>query len=310
MSEKSRKAVEKAIEELNYRPNVIARSLVSSQSNTIGVCVPFLNTPFFASMIEGIETEAENQGYDIFISHTKNSVEQERKAVTRLLERRVDGLIIIPVDNDGKGLEKALGNTPYVLLMREPINMSGYNSVRVDDYRGSRTVIECLLEQGHRKIGFIKDNSKISTTKDRWTAVTDVYNERGLHLDEKYIFSSTLNFDESFEAARKLLDSSNDITAVYTLHYWGCAGLLREAGIRGIKIPDDLSVSSFDAFDDWNTILPMKITSNIYPSMEIGVSGVNLLSKSISEKRDSSALKTRTVILTPKFRLGESTREI
>jgi len=303
VSDKSRAAVMQAIEELGYSPNTLARSLVSNQSKTIGICVPFLNTPFFASMMEGIESEADRNDYDVFICHTKGSMEQEKRAIEKLIARRVDGIVIIPVDTKGKQIKKAMGSTPCVYLMRHPSELRSINIVAVDDYMGSRNALEVLIQKGHRKIGMIKGVDVYSTMRDRWRACEDVCHQYGIDLDLRYVKTSDLNFKSAYVAAQELLADYKEVSAIYSLHYWGCAGLMKEARNRGIQIPGDISLSSFEAFDDWNTIMPMSITSNSYPSVEMGQSAVKLLHQII---QSDSQVSTSSVLLQPSFREGKS----
>ncbi|MFT4106326.1 MAG: LacI family DNA-binding transcriptional regulator [Lacrimispora sp.] len=306
VSDSSRIAVMQAIEELGYSPNTLARSLVSNQSKTIGICVPFLNTPFFASMMEGIESEADRNDYDVFIYHTKDSIEQEKRAIEKLIARRVDGIIIIPVDTKGRQIKKAIGSTPCVYLIRQPSELQSINMVSVDDYMGSRNALEVLIHKGHRKIGMIRGVDVYSTMRDRWRACEDVCNQYGIDLDLRYVKTSELNFKSAHLAAKELLADYKEFSAIYSLHYWGCAGLIKEARDRGIQIPRDISLSSFEAFDDWNTIMPMSITSNRYPSVEMGQSAVKLLHQII---QSDSNISTSSVLLHPSFQEGKSVVE-
>jgi len=171
---------------------------------------------------------------------------------------------------------------------------------------GSRRSLEILVQKGHRKIGMIKGDDKYSTMCERWRACEDVCKEQGIKLDPRYIKTSDLNFESAYQAAQELLTDSNELSAIYTLHYWGCAGLMKEARNKGIQIPEDISLSSFEAFDDWNTILSMSITSNRYPSIEMGQTAVQLLHQVI---QSDSQISTSNVLLSSTFRLGDSVME-
>lgn len=284
VSPEKRKLVESAIKELNYRPNSLARSLVKNTSKTIGVCVPFLNTPFFAKVIDGIESEAERSGYDIFICHTRENEALEQQALCRLLERRVDGILMIPVDAQGTQIHSIIKQTPTVYLVRRPLALEEVNVVSANDYLGAQRALETLIQKGHRKIGLIRGPSHLSTMQDRWQAAQDVLKKYDVQLDQRYIKQCDLDFATSYVVAQELLNESPMPTAICTLHYWGCAALMREAKNRNISIPQDISLSSFEVFDDWNTISPPEITSNTFPSYEMGQEAVRLLRREIEEQ--------------------------
>ena len=283
VSEEKRRIVEDAIRDLNYRPNLLARSLVQNQSRTLGVCVPFLNTPFFTNLMDGIESTAEHLGYDVVICHTRERVSLEEKSLCRMIDRRVDGLLVIPVDPKGGRIGSIIGTTPTVFLVRRPSEMQHISSVTADDYHASRRALECLLQKGHRNIGIIRGPLELSTMRDRWQAAQDVLREYGVSPDGRCIQCADLNFESSHCAAQRLLRETPRPTAICALHYWGCAGVMREVQLLGIRIPEDLSFSSFEIFDDWNDLLPINITSNRYPTRQMGEMSVELLQRIIQD---------------------------
>lgn len=281
----TRKVIEDAIAKLGYHPNVVARSLVRSHTKTIGVCVPFLNTPFFASLMDGIESEAEKYSYDLFICHTKEDIETEKKSLQRLADRQVDGIILIPVATDAKDIDVILGTIPTVITMRKPKTKKSYSTVYVNEYQGTAQILNKLIEKGHRKIGFIRGVQKYSTMKERWKAIEDCCRENNISLDETYIETSSLTFVSGRDAAKRLFDKNLDITAIFCAHYWGCAGVINETFARGIQVPQDISIASFEAFDDWDIAVPQQITANVYPAFEMGQSVFATLLKQMEGAR-------------------------
>ncbi len=283
VGEEKRARVEAVIRRLGYRPNAVARSLVKSKSRTIGLCLPYLDTPFIAGLMEGVEAESEKHGYDVFMCHTREDPEAEKNAMIRMLDRQVEGIIAVPVLGGRHCFKDIVNLVPTMLLLRKPRGVDR-NLIRISDYKSARRSFSILLENGHRDIAVIGGPPGVSTIRERWRAIRDLLREYRLELDPVRIVHTPFKYRESYEATRGLLAGGSRPTALYIMHYWG-SGVLRHIYDLGLKIPDDISVAAYESFVDWDFMFPLRLATNIFAADKVGVAAVSRLHGLIAEKR-------------------------
>ncbi len=284
VSDEKRDRILKAIRDMGYRPNALARGLVQNKSGTIGLCLPYLNTPFISSLMEGIEVESEKAGYDVFICHTRESGAQERNAIARMLDRQVEGLIIVPALGRGGNLGGLLDMLPTLFLLRRPAGVAS-NIICAADYEAAKKPLELLLDNGHRRIGFLRGPSRVSTIAERWRGIRDVLKKRKIPLDPELVMDTPFGYQESYEAARRLFAMADRPTAFYPLHYWGAAALLKAANDLRLRIPEDVSMVSFESFEEWNSMGSISVATNLFPAKRMGEVAMRRLRELIAGNR-------------------------
>lgn len=281
ISDDKRETIEKVIRKLDYRPNVIARSLVKNKTKTIGLCLPYLNSPFISSLMEGIEAKSEKYGYDVFMSHTRDNPDAERNAMFRMLDRQIDGIIVVPVVGDRHYFEEIIELTPTMILLRKPKDITR-NLICAADYQAAKRSFSLLLENGHRDIGIIGGPLTVSTIRERWRAIKELLRKHRLKLPPERIVETPFSYQDSYTAAKGMLTQKNPPTAIYVMHYWASTALMRLLHEMRIKLPEDLSVVTYESFEDWNLMSPFHIATNIFPAVKIGEAAVTRLHELIS----------------------------
>jgi len=159
--------VEAAIQKLNYRPNLIARSLAKQRTHTIGMIVPDIANPFFPMVVRGAEDAAQKHGYNLLLCNSDDNLDKEEKAVELLLSKRVDGILLTKAADDFRPeLRQMIGevNIPFVLVMRTYPKLTK-DAVITDDYQGAHDAVCHLARAGRRRIGLISGPLKISNAK-------------------------------------------------------------------------------------------------------------------------------------------------
>ena len=306
VSDEKRVRVLRAIEKLGYRPNALARGLVRNQSRTIGLCLPYLNTPFISSLMEGVEAESEKHGYDVFICHTKEDPGVEERAVARMLERQVEGMLVVPVLGNRNDFATLLNAVPTLILLRKPRRITR-NLVCANDYRAAKQSLGYLLDNGHRRIGFLKGPPRVSTIRERWRAISDLLKSRGIRQDPDLVAATSFDYQESYEAAMRLLAMKKRPTAIYALHYWGAAALLKAVNDLRLRTPEDVSLVFYELFEEWNYMTNMSVASNIFPASEMGRVAVARLHGLI---RRGDLFLPENVVVEQEFHAHPSVRKI
>jgi LacI family transcriptional regulator len=179
--------VEEAIRKLNYRPNLIARSLIKQKTQTIGMIVPDITNPFFPMVVRGAENAAQKHGYNLLLSNSDDTLEKEESAVELLLSKRFDGILLTKAAGDFRpSLRQMIRevNIPFVLVMRTYPQLTK-DAVVSDDYKGAYEVVSHLARAGRRRIVLLSGPLKISNAKERWRGFRDALeaNHLSYHAD-------------------------------------------------------------------------------------------------------------------------------
>lgn len=254
--EKNRKKIEKAINKLGFIPNDAARGLRAFRTYTIGLLIGGGTNQHTATLISETEKQLRNKGYSL-TSISLGQVGEEydgyrmKQYVDYLTNRGVDGLIIAPLKNDIDYLESArLKNIPVVLIEESRVpEDENINSVLVDCAGGAYEIVEHLVKMGHSKIGILKGPSYKLTATERYTGYKRVMEDYGIPLREEYIIAGDYTYKAGYEGIIKLCSLKERPTAVFTTNYDTCLGALEAIRKLGLKIPDDISLVTFDDYD-------------------------------------------------------------
>ncbi|WP_265522465.1 LacI family DNA-binding transcriptional regulator [Oerskovia flava] len=166
VSAETRERVEEAISRLGYLPNTLATTFRDGRSAVVGVVVPSIEDPYFAAIVHQVDRTAALHGMLTIVAGTGADPVEERERVETLLSRRLSGLVLAPVSEDQSYLTPWAGSTPLVLVDRQPTRLTA-DSFTTDDAGGAAVLTEHLLSHGHRRIAFLGDTPRLSTTADR-----------------------------------------------------------------------------------------------------------------------------------------------
>jgi LacI family transcriptional regulator len=245
ISQEMRERVRARIQELNYRPNLTARALVTGRTNTIGLVVPDLVHPFFGEVAAGLSKGLRKKAYSLIISSCDEETDLENRAIDQLLARRVDALILASSQRDWGFLDHLEAHkTPVVLIDRRPPDRK-VNFVGVSDEEIGRIATEHLIEIGCKRIAHI-GGSAISTAMGRLRGYRVALENHGFAFDPQYAISRE-HADESsdasgYEAMRELLGLRRRPDGVFCYNDPTAMGAMQAAIEQGVRIPQDLAI--------------------------------------------------------------------
>lgn len=254
VNKETRSRVENIIEELGYKPNEIARSLILKTTSNIGVIVPGLTNIFFPTIVENINNKLRENGFTLSLYTSDNDPEEEKKLLEIIMSRNMDGVIIIDpsVENLSNGYIGELTKKIPTILISGKVDKYIYNFVSYDEEVGTLEAFQHLYDLGHRKILFIRGARSLS-----YDLKESVYKEfiKVNNLDYKQVLSvGKGNNMDVVENTSKVFDkfimSDNEFTAVFACNDLMAVGVINSCNNAGIKIPTDLSIIGFD-----NTLL-------------------------------------------------------
>jgi len=295
---KTREKIEKTAKRLGYTPNIIARSLRSRKTCTIGVVIADICNPFFPNVVRGIEDAAREKGYHIILCNTDEEYEKEKEAIETLVQKRVDGLLIAPAQKRFDDLlELKRKDIPFVLIGRhfDPIQM---DYVVSDDVRGAFIATDYLIKKGHKRILFINGPSYISSAKERMMGYKKAFSENELKFDEKLIKEGALKMEDGYRITKEMLASKLDFTAIFAYSDLVAFGIIKALKEKKYKIPNDVAVVGYDNINlGFSAELPL--TTVHIPKYELGTEGMKLLVTKINTQMDEPqkvVLKTKLII--------------
>lgn len=301
VSKKLRDRVEAAIRKLNYRPNLIARSLAKQRTHTIGMIVSDIANPFFPIVVRGAEDAAQKHGYHLLLCNSDDILEKEETQIELLLSKRVDGILLTKASGDFRpGLRQMIKdvNIPFVLVMREYPKLTR-DAVISDDYEGAYTAVCHLLRAGCRRIGLVSGPLKVSNAIARCKGFHDALKARGLKFDDKLLFEGDYRTESGFRAGHALLSHQPD--GMYVANYLMTVGLLRAAEEMKLSCPEDFRLVSFDDYP-WLGVFHPKLTTVELPKHQLGSEAAELLIRRINGSREKAIVKK----LQPDLRIRES----
>ncbi|HQD17577.1 MAG: LacI family DNA-binding transcriptional regulator [Bacillota bacterium] len=248
VSEEKRRSVEKAIEELNYRPNRIAQALSKRQTKTIAYVVPTISNEFFSQMAHFIEDRAFEREYGVYLCNTHSNLERVDLYMDILIENQVAGVVTtLTWDIIEQGFIDGIRaeGIPIVGLAGARV-VDGLDTVTIDDVMVGRVAVTHLIDRGHRKIGFIgiKDSR---TTGERLAGYLEALRESGIEVSDDYIGLGTgFSREDGYQLAGALYSRCPEMTAVFVYNDVMAAGAIDRFRDMGVRIPDEMAVVGCD----------------------------------------------------------------
>jgi len=261
--ESTAQKVRSAIAELNYRPNSYARSLRSGRSNLFGIIVSDIRNPFFPDLIEHFESLATQHGIDVTIANTGYSEQRLVSAISRLVERGVDGLAIFTSEVSSGALDLLRSVGVPIVLLNQPSLVPTFRTVSVDYIHGFREAIEHLRMLGHHKIGFVAGPKTLSSAERRRKAFLAAVKSCRLAFKEEWIFEGDHRLTGGRYAAERLFSMRNPPTAIVCSNDMTAIGFLESASRLGHKIPEEISLIGFDDLFVCEVIFPALTTLHL-----------------------------------------------
>jgi LacI family transcriptional regulator len=297
----TRSRVLKAAEELNYHPNLHARSLARGKSRILGILVSNMENPFFFDIYRTLESAAHARGYEVVVANTDYRSEQLVSSVRLMIGWRVAGLAAIVSEMDADLVQVLTDSRIPIVFYDVGMPRKNITNVRVDYRKGMKKIAEYLHSLGHTRMAFVGHHSTLGPISERRKTFLETI-ARFTPGAEGQIVAGADGLEGGRQAARELLRSNFHPTAILCVNDFMAVGVLRELRDQGIRVPNDISVTGFDNIKLAEFCSPALTTAHI-PREQIGQTIFeNLLPDS---KREQSA--GREILIDPELVVREST---
>ncbi len=306
--EDTREKVLKAIEELGYIPNSIARSLTLKKTATIGLVISDITNPFFTTIVRGVEDTAISKHFTVILCNTDENPEKESMYVEVLARNKVDGVIFTSASGKKAPLKSLfIRNIPLVLIDRTIEGLEDVDIVRGDSISGAYMLTKHLIDLGHRRIGIIVGSKAISTAVDRVEGYKRALKDSNIPIDESLIRineKSKFSKEDGYRLTKELRNMENSPTAIFGGNNLMAIGAILAIRELGLSIPDDISLVSFDDIESLSEVYPF-LTVVKQPAYTMGVLATELLIRRIENK--DKIKEKREILLKPELIIRRST---
>lgn len=271
----TRERVLRAIDELGYRPNNVAKSLASGSSGAIALLVPDISNSFFATMAHALEEAVTARGLVLLLGDAAESMDREAELIDAFLDRQVDGLIYIGVHDQSHASKAMAAEVPLVVLDRKTSD-SHASSALVDNVGGAYQATQHLINHGRRRVGIVEGPDGISTAQDRVLGWERAMHDARLSAQDQWRSRGPFTKSEGFRAGLEILGSDNVPDALFVSSEQQAIGVLLAAHKLKIRVPAELALFSFDGTAESEFSVP-PLSTVVQPFDDLAAAAISLL---------------------------------
>lgn len=276
INEETKKKVLKVAQELGYVRNATAVALRTKKTGTIGVVIADNRNPFYAEVLNGMEVAAREKNYHIILANTQRDYQKEEEAIDLLLEKRVDGLLIAPVQDKDDDIRKLIeANIPFVIVGRDFENIE-VDAVYNDEVKGGFLATEYLIKKGHKRIALIDGFLYKSPAKGRLMGYKKALKENRIHLDDALVSIGDIDVKNGYERTMQLFEKGLDFTAIFAYNDMMAFGAMQAIREKGLRIPQDIGLVGYDDIP-FSSLMNPTLTTIRLEKQDLGAESVKLL---------------------------------
>jgi LacI family transcriptional regulator len=288
--------VQRAVHELNYTINDLARSLQTRKTKTVGMLIPDIANPFYARVVRGVEDMLKEAGYSLILGDTNNRKQEQLRYLNVFRSKQVDGLLLFispGEDEELRALVKA--KKPVVFVGRIPTDLKG-DVVTADNTKGTRLAVQHLISKGHSRIALVNGQKGLSSSAERVEGWKRALQKAGLRAPKEYVLHGDWTAKAGYEATLGFLKLRDAPSAIFTANLLMMAGVLKALQEQRKRCPQDVAVMSSDD-SDWLDVFEPRISTVAQPSYDMGARSAELLLKRIK----APGRKFERIVLEPQL---------
>jgi DNA-binding LacI/PurR family transcriptional regulator len=293
-----------AIDKLNYRPNLVARTLKTKISKSIGLIIPDITNPYYPELARGVEDSAKKAGFTVFLCNADRNVSKENEYLDALINKNVDGIILVKPQMETNKLCELKKYCELTIADANEELQGHFDVVNVNDTLGAKKAMDLLFEYGHKRIAFISGLMESESARLRYNSYKKALKERGIELDDQLVKQGNYDWYSGYISTIELLRLTSRPTAIFTSNDIMAFGAIKALRERNIKIPSEMSIIGYDDIDMASYCAP-QLTTVRQPKYEIGTSSVEILIKRIQNphQKDESYMN---ITLNPEVMFRET----
>jgi LacI family transcriptional regulator len=280
VADATKEKILKACEELKYKPNAAAKTLITKKTKMIGLIIPDIANQYYANISKGVSSYLERKDYGLILCNSDRKKINENKYLNFLSEGRVDGIIILPVKPKKEDYEDIVKQMPMVMAdnFAEGLNV---NFVSSNNYIGGTRIIEHMVKQGYKSIGVILGDKESSASNSRFKAYKDVLEKNKIKYNKDIVKHSNSTFEDGFFMAEKLVKKGVD--SIFAINDTVAMGVIKYCYENNINLPEDLGIAGYDNLEQ-SSMLTLPLTTIDQNNKKIGLIAAQMLIDNIEGK--------------------------
>lgn len=284
VNEETKKKVVDAIKKLGYRPNIVARSLKTQRTKTIGILIPDISSQFYPEIVRGTEDVANIYDYNVMLCNSDSDLEKEKEYLRVLKEKMVDGVLYMSssLEPEILNLIKQLELTTVLVETKDPEDI--FPSVTIDNRAAAYDAVRYLAEKGNKKVAYIGAYRDVVTAwAKRYLGYEEALKDSNLELNENLTFFGELKAQTGYEGINKILEKEESIDSLFCASDEIAMGAINALRDKGIRVPEDVDVVGFNDIYAASIFYP-KLTTVSQPMYDMGSVAMRMLIKLVNNK--------------------------
>lgn len=283
VNEETKKKVQEAIKKLGYRPNIVARSLKTQKSRTIGIIIPDISNQFYPEIVRGAEDVANIYNYNIMLCNTDLDIDKEMEYLRVLREKMVDGVIYMSNSLEPVIIELIKNLELPVVLVETTDKANTFPSVTIDNDKAAFEATTYLINKGNKKIAYIGTHEDaVHASAFRFSGYKAALKEHNIELDEKLCYFGGLKADDGYEGINAIISNKDaKFDAVFCASDEIAMGAINALREKGMRVPEDVDIMGFNDIYSASIFYP-KLTTVVQPMYDMGSVGMRMLIKVIN----------------------------
>ena len=276
VSQEKRDRVEAAVAELDYVPNILARSFRSKQTRTIALILTDITNPFWTEVAHGVEDAAREHKFNVILCNTDESESRQVEYVSVLIQKQVDGILLVPARSRPEATEAIQKQGTAVVVLDRQVPTADVDVVRCDSEGGAYELVRHVLSLGHRQVAVLTGPKDVSSAQDRVVGYRRAFLEANIDIIEDLIFYGKFIQASGYEMAQRALLATPQPTALFAANNFIAIGAWRALRDAGLRIPEDITLVAFDDLPAGLVVDPF-LTVAAQPGYEMGKQATELL---------------------------------
>ena len=301
INEETKERVLKIAQDLGYVRNDTAVALRTKKTGTIGVVIADNRNPFYAEVLNGMEVAARKKNYHIILANTQRDYRKEEEAINLLLNKRVDGLLIAPVQDRDDDIKKLIeANIPFVIVGRD-FNDIDLDAVYNDEVKGGFLATEYLIKKGHKKIAFINGFLHKSPARGRLEGYKKALKKYKISFNNTLVSVGDIDVKDGYKRTKQLFEKVMDFSAIFAYNDMVALGVIQAIKEKDLRIPEDIGLVGYDDIP-YSAFISPPLTTVKVKKQDLGIESVKLLLSRINGGRK----KTKKVMLDVELQIRKS----
>lgn len=304
IGKKTKKAIQKYASQYGFKPNRVAASLRNNKTNTIGVIISWINRPFISSLISGIEQAANKAGYNVIITQSHDSYENEVANAQTLFAGRAEGLVVSLAmeTKDFAHFEQFIRNDIPIVFVDRVTEQLNSDLVVIDNFKAGFTATEHLIQQGCTRIAHFGGAQHRNVYRERQEGYIEALKKHNIPVNENFIVHSSLSAEDGLRSAEYIFGLEEKPDGIFSANDTAAVAAIQCAKKLDIKIPEEVAIIGFNN-DPISTIIEPQLSTISHPAVDMGIIAARQVLK---HKEDQEIVKSETIVLKTDLMVRES----